>query len=182
MLYYLYYVLYASFENPPFAFSLSLSLPLTCRCWAVLEIVPQMAVESVLEEKLLNRSAGQTEATHPVHTFIYSNISLEEWVHTCTWTYKHYMLMLWGYCTMSLEMWYSHVAVMIALVYQVLFFMGQSLFLTNASSSFSEKIFSNIWGWLCHFSFTQWDVVFCCYTSVFKSTSSPCNVRWQITN
>ncbi|XP_051768130.1 uncharacterized protein si:ch211-51h4.2 isoform X2 [Ctenopharyngodon idella] len=47
-------------------------------CWAVLEIVPQMAVESVLEEKLLNRSAGQTEATHPVHTFIYSNISLEE--------------------------------------------------------------------------------------------------------
>ncbi|XP_048028134.1 uncharacterized protein si:ch211-51h4.2 isoform X2 [Megalobrama amblycephala] len=47
-------------------------------CWAVLEIVPQMAVESVLEEKLLNRSAGQTEATHPVHTFIYSNISLED--------------------------------------------------------------------------------------------------------
>ncbi|CAM4732448.1 unnamed protein product [Leuciscus chuanchicus] len=47
-------------------------------CWAVLEIVPQMAVETLLEEKLLNRSAGQTEATHPVHTFIYSNISLEE--------------------------------------------------------------------------------------------------------
>ncbi|XP_043108174.1 uncharacterized protein si:ch211-51h4.2 isoform X2 [Puntigrus tetrazona] len=47
-------------------------------CWAVLEIVPQMAVESLLEEKLLNSSAGQTETTHPAHTFIYSNISLEE--------------------------------------------------------------------------------------------------------
>ncbi|XP_016425508.1 uncharacterized protein LOC107753790 [Sinocyclocheilus rhinocerous] len=47
-------------------------------CWAVLEIVPQMAVESLLEEKLLNSSAGQTETTHTAHTFIYSNISLEE--------------------------------------------------------------------------------------------------------
>ncbi|KAF4107597.1 hypothetical protein G5714_011961 [Onychostoma macrolepis] len=47
-------------------------------CWAVLEIVPQMAVESLLEEKLLNSSAGQTETTHTARTFIYSNISLEE--------------------------------------------------------------------------------------------------------
>ncbi|XP_073772474.1 uncharacterized protein si:ch211-51h4.2 isoform X3 [Danio rerio] len=47
-------------------------------CWAVLEIVPQMSTKSLLEEKLLNSSTGQTETTHPVHTFIYSNISLEE--------------------------------------------------------------------------------------------------------
>ncbi|XP_051528383.1 uncharacterized protein si:ch211-51h4.2 isoform X2 [Myxocyprinus asiaticus] len=44
-------------------------------CLAVLEIVPQMAMESLLEERLLNSSA---ETTQPVHTFIYSNISLEE--------------------------------------------------------------------------------------------------------
>ncbi|XP_051957086.1 uncharacterized protein si:ch211-51h4.2 [Xyrauchen texanus] len=44
-------------------------------CWAVLEIVPQMAMESLLEERLLNSSA---DTTQPVHTFVYSNISLEE--------------------------------------------------------------------------------------------------------
>ncbi|XP_049321918.1 uncharacterized protein si:ch211-51h4.2 [Astyanax mexicanus] len=46
-------------------------------CWAVLEIVPQMAVESVLEERPLNTSAVRIETTPPTHTFIYSNISLE---------------------------------------------------------------------------------------------------------
>ncbi|XP_072515930.1 uncharacterized protein [Salminus brasiliensis] len=46
-------------------------------CWAVLEIVPQMAVESVLEERPLNTSAARMETTLPTHTFIYSNISLE---------------------------------------------------------------------------------------------------------
>lgn len=34
---------------------------------------------------------------------------------------------------------YSNVAVMITLVYQMLFFMGQSIFLTNASSSFCVR-------------------------------------------
>ncbi|KAG9266445.1 hypothetical protein AMEX_G19072 [Astyanax mexicanus] len=47
-------------------------------CWAVLEIVPQMAVESVLEERPLNTSAVRIETTPPTHTFIYSNISLEK--------------------------------------------------------------------------------------------------------
>ncbi|XP_017578077.1 uncharacterized protein si:ch211-51h4.2 isoform X2 [Pygocentrus nattereri] len=47
-------------------------------CWAVLEIVPQMAVESVLEERPLNTSVVRMETTLPTHTFIYSNISLED--------------------------------------------------------------------------------------------------------
>ncbi|KAK3562447.1 hypothetical protein QTP86_034090 [Hemibagrus guttatus] len=60
--------------------SLFLSLPLSSsyRCWAVVDIVPQMAVKSVLEEKLLNTSLVRMETTRPAHTFIYSNISLEE--------------------------------------------------------------------------------------------------------
>ncbi|GAA6073990.1 uncharacterized protein si:ch211-51h4.2 isoform X1 [Tachysurus ichikawai] len=48
------------------------------RCWAVVDIVPQMAVKPVLEEKLLNTSLVRMETTRPAHTFIYSNISLEE--------------------------------------------------------------------------------------------------------
>ncbi|XP_027025485.2 uncharacterized protein si:ch211-51h4.2 isoform X2 [Tachysurus fulvidraco] len=47
-------------------------------CWAVVDIVPQMAVKPVLEEKLLNTSLVRMETTRPAHTFIYSNISLEE--------------------------------------------------------------------------------------------------------
>ncbi|XP_058257565.1 uncharacterized protein si:ch211-51h4.2 isoform X3 [Hemibagrus wyckioides] len=47
-------------------------------CWAVVDIVPQMAVKSILEEKLLNTSLVRMETTRPAHTFIYSNISLEE--------------------------------------------------------------------------------------------------------
>ncbi|XP_056590165.1 uncharacterized protein si:ch211-51h4.2 isoform X1 [Triplophysa dalaica] len=46
-------------------------------CWAVLEIVPQLAVQSVHEQRVLNNSAGQTEKIQ-IHTFVYSNISLEE--------------------------------------------------------------------------------------------------------
>ncbi|MCJ8737802.1 hypothetical protein PDJAM_G00028250 [Pangasius djambal] len=48
------------------------------RCWAVVEIVPQMAFVPVLEERLLNTTLVRMETTQPVHTFIYSNISLEE--------------------------------------------------------------------------------------------------------
>ncbi|XP_066504334.1 uncharacterized protein si:ch211-51h4.2 [Hoplias malabaricus] len=47
-------------------------------CWAVLEIVPQMAVKSVLEERPLNTSGVRMETTLLTHTFIYSNISLED--------------------------------------------------------------------------------------------------------
>ncbi|KAB5559246.1 hypothetical protein PHYPO_G00026780, partial [Pangasianodon hypophthalmus] len=47
-------------------------------CWAVVEIVPQMAFEPVLEERLLNTTLVRMETTQPAHTFIYSNISLEE--------------------------------------------------------------------------------------------------------
>ncbi|XP_055041121.2 uncharacterized protein [Misgurnus anguillicaudatus] len=46
-------------------------------CWAVLEIVPQMAMETVMEERVLKNSTGQTEMTQSVHTFVFSNISLE---------------------------------------------------------------------------------------------------------
>ncbi|XP_062869333.1 uncharacterized protein si:ch211-51h4.2 [Trichomycterus rosablanca] len=47
-------------------------------CWAVLEIVPQMAIEPILQERLLNTSLVRMEPTQPTHTFIYSNISLED--------------------------------------------------------------------------------------------------------
>ncbi|KAI4899167.1 hypothetical protein NFI96_031704, partial [Prochilodus magdalenae] len=60
------------------SYSLSPTLSLLYRCWAVLEIVPQMAVESVLEERPLNTSVVRMETTLPTHTFIYSNISLED--------------------------------------------------------------------------------------------------------
>ncbi|XP_053491170.1 uncharacterized protein si:ch211-51h4.2 [Ictalurus furcatus] len=57
---------------------LCLSCLTLMRCWTVVEIVPQMAVESVLEKRLLNTSLVWMETTRPAHTFIYSNISLEE--------------------------------------------------------------------------------------------------------
>ncbi|KAL4630764.1 hypothetical protein GN956_G16373 [Arapaima gigas] len=47
-------------------------------CWAVLEIVPQMSVQKVLEDGISNNSSVLAEASPPAYTFIYSNVSLEE--------------------------------------------------------------------------------------------------------
>ncbi|KAG7488114.1 hypothetical protein MATL_G00031270 [Megalops atlanticus] len=47
-------------------------------CWAVLEIVPQMSVQKVLEDGISNNSGIFTETSPPAYTFVYSNISLEE--------------------------------------------------------------------------------------------------------
>ncbi|XP_029488659.2 uncharacterized protein si:ch211-51h4.2 [Oncorhynchus nerka] len=48
-------------------------------CWAVLEIVPQMSVQRVMEEGVVNTTSGVISESSPTaYTMVYSNISLEE--------------------------------------------------------------------------------------------------------
>ncbi|XP_055717095.1 uncharacterized protein si:ch211-51h4.2 isoform X2 [Salvelinus fontinalis] len=48
-------------------------------CWAVLEIVPQMSVQRVMEEGVVNTTSGVVSESSPTaYTMVYSNISLEE--------------------------------------------------------------------------------------------------------
>ncbi|XP_024277457.1 uncharacterized protein si:ch211-51h4.2 [Oncorhynchus tshawytscha] len=48
-------------------------------CWAVLEIVPQMSVQRVMEESVVNTTSGVVSESSPTaYTMVYSNISLEE--------------------------------------------------------------------------------------------------------
>ncbi|XP_021459801.2 uncharacterized protein si:ch211-51h4.2 isoform X2 [Oncorhynchus mykiss] len=48
-------------------------------CWAVLEIVPQMSVQRVMEEGVVNTTSGVVSESSPAaYTMVYSNISLEE--------------------------------------------------------------------------------------------------------
>ncbi|XP_071011232.1 uncharacterized protein [Oncorhynchus clarkii lewisi] len=50
-------------------------------CWAVLEIVPQMSVQRVMEEGVVNTTSGVVSESSPTaYTMVYSNISLEECV------------------------------------------------------------------------------------------------------
>ncbi|XP_041695202.1 uncharacterized protein si:ch211-51h4.2 isoform X1 [Coregonus clupeaformis] len=48
-------------------------------CWAVLEIVPQMSVQRVMEEGVVNTTSGVISESSPTaYSMVYSNISLEE--------------------------------------------------------------------------------------------------------
>nr|XP_046156711.1 uncharacterized protein si:ch211-51h4.2 isoform X1 [Oncorhynchus gorbuscha] len=48
-------------------------------CWAVLEIVPQMSVQRVMGEGVVNTTSGVVSESSPTaYTMVYSNISLEE--------------------------------------------------------------------------------------------------------
>ncbi|XP_029563195.1 uncharacterized protein LOC115158418 isoform X1 [Salmo trutta] len=48
-------------------------------CWAVLEIVPQMSVQRVMEEGVVNTTSSVVSESSPTaYTMVYSNISLEE--------------------------------------------------------------------------------------------------------